>query len=105
MDSVAIVKSVILELQELLVKLESALPSNPPTILKKPERHSPDSFLAYGKKVADDEGWANGCRFPRKSWPLREDGKEYGKLQDLAAALKCKYEKGTLGSEIYLHFG
>ena len=105
MDSIAILKSAIVELQELLAKLEAALPANPPTILKKSNRHSPESFLAYGKKVSDDEGWANGCRFPRKSWPVKEDGKEYAKLQDLAAALKCECEKGTTGSEIYIHFG
>ena len=108
--SIAVLKSTIAELQALVHTFESTpTVASRPSIVKKPAqvmvRHSAKSFLDHGKKVADDEGWANGCRFPRKSWPLKEDGKEYAKLQDLAAALQCECEKGTNGSEIYLHFG
>ena len=107
MDSITLVKSAIADLQTLLKKLEDGVVDTPPKIIKKDKtvtRHTPESFKEYGRKVSDDEGWANGCRFPRKSWPLTEDGKEYKKLQDLAHDLRIDVEKGTLGSEIYLFF-
>ena len=107
MNSITILKAVIADLQAHLKTLEDALPSNPPKVLKKEkkERHTVESFMEYGKKVSDKEGWANGCRFPRKSWPLDRDGKEYPKLQALAKDLNMNCETGTLGTEIYLFFG
>ena len=102
MDSVTVLKSAISDLQALLKKLEDV--KGTPKVTKPVERHTVESFIEYGKKVSDKEGWANGCRFPRKSWPLK-DGKEYSKLQALATDLKIDCEKGTLGSEIYLFFG
>jgi hypothetical protein len=108
MDSITLVKSAIADLQTLLKKLEDRVVENPPKVIKKQSkeivRHTPESFKEYGRKISDDEGWANGCRFPRKSWPLTADGKEYAKLQDLARDLRIDVEKGTLGSEIYLFF-
>ena len=99
--SITLLKSAIKDLETLLRELELAMPTAKPA----QARHSTVTFLEYGKTVADKEGWANGCRFARKTWPLKEDGTEYAKLQDLAGALGCRCEKGTTGSEIYLYIG
>ena len=111
MDSINVLKSTIVMLEAVLLKMEMAAAAPMATTVTKKKleksetRHTSESFLEYGKKVCDDENWANGCRFPRKSWPLKADGTEYPKLQNLAAALNLECEKGTIGSEIYLHFG
>ena len=102
-NNIAILKAVIADLQGLLYRLENPRGGVKP--LEDINRHSHESFLAHGKIVSDKDGWAMGCKFPRKTWPLKADGTEYAKLQDLAAALDCECEKGTKGPEIYLCFG